>query len=828
MIGRRSHHLLLITTCFSFILGIALSSNIDLPPPLARSILSGTLLCLCLFFISKCKPLLSSSLLLLLFFLAGGLAGHQDSQAQLPPHHLHHLITDKKDCVVIGKIRRIQRPSTVLNRFDVQANQIQCAQTKTMCTTGIIRFTVKDTLPPSILPGDTVAVRARVKPPGRYNTPGSFDYPGYLAQQNIYTLGYLPTSLYVQPVVDRKEVFSTLPYLPERIRTSIIQFLDNNLEKRTSSIYRALLTGDRTAISPNLKEQFIDAGCLHILAISGLHMSLLGFFLYSSIYWLLRRSESLILCINVKKGAAILCVIPLTCYAFMAGAQPPVLRALLMSLLIILCLCVDRIRSFYTILALAAFLLLCHSPQILFTPSFQLTFCGIIFITLSIPLISTVNTSLASLGLQNIFLRLAQWIIGSILVSTAATLGCAPLLIYHFNRVSLIGVISNLFIEPLLCFWSLPIGFLGIVFMIPLPIVSTYLFKIGALGIHGTTGLVSQLSSIPGNSFYLPDISILHLLVYLLVLILLFRCHTYKRVYRIFLCTTYMFLSGMLFFSASGFIRGNTHTTSISCLDVGQGSCTLLQLPGGHTILIDGGGIVSPEFDIGKEVIAQFLYRKRISSLDGIIITHPDSDHYNGINHLLKHFRVGKLWISEHSSSPGWSELIRTANNHDVKIIVPHTPGSLFKQGDIDLHLVSGNFGSRRGKTTNDNGLVIIFRQEKFSMLFPGDISKEKELALLQSGIDFRADVLLAAHHGSSGSNSEEFLRNINPRYVVVSSGRSRRLKFPSASLVEHCYRFDRTLLPIGGVGSVFFEIKRGKYSVNTFLSGNSQLLHIP
>ncbi len=806
---------LLASTCF-YIIGIALSLLIGETTILL--LLLATTFLLLLWSLRHRQKI--SLLLLLVFFLLTGLYnGHQSLISPASADHVSTLAGGQRtERVVLGTVQRIFSYNGESVRFDVDALSQRSQHGRFQGARGVIRYTLKDTFPNDIEPGTVVLVRGTLKHPHRFATPGSFDYPGYLAAKGIYITGYIDSSLYIAAVASTPSLLHKLRHLPELTRYRIARFVETRLEPRQAAIYQALLTGDKSAVPPDIMEDFKNAGLLHILAISGMHMSLLGVFLFAIIFWLLRRSEYLILRINTKKCAAILCILPLLFYALIAGAQTPVLRSFIMSLIVILALCGGMRHNFPTLLAGTALLILTLSPQQLFTPSFQLSFIAIIAITAALPLLRRLTELVDGYIPLKAAATTSTWIATGMLVSLAATLGTAPLLIHHFNRISLVGVAANLIVEPLICLWTLSLGFIAVPLMALIPPVAELLLHIGGIGISLALTVTAFFASLPKASLHLPTASLFLVSIYYIGFCSLFwwkKMTVRHRFLAVVISLTALFF---MILPPAELTKRFRLESEISYLDVGHGSCCLIQMPGGRRALIDGGALSSPGFDMGERIIAPFLYAKGISRIDDIIITHPDSDHYNGIATILQRFNVKTLWLSlEVHEVNNWYELIETARRNDVEIKIPATSAVVFDHGRGSLEIIANTALFESG-SSNDKSLVVRYSHRQTRTLFAGDISADVERKLVAANLDLRANILLAVHHGSATSNSEKLLAGVQPEVMVVSSGSSTLFSFPSREVLTRCKEFGIKVLPIARTGTVTVTINEKDYRLDTFL----------
>jgi len=247
----------------------------------------------------------------------------------------------------------------------------------------------------------------------------------------------------------------------------------------------------------------------------------------------------------------------------------------------------------------------------------------------------------------------------------------------------------------------------------------------------------------------------------------------------------------------------------VTFLDVGQGSATLLEFPGGYRILIDGGGSSFSARTVGETVIAPFLWQKGITSLDQIIVTHPDADHYNGIPFLIRHFSPRLLWTNTRSGHDRfYQELLAEAERLGVQVFVPDAGEQVGSQDKGVLRCLSnlaeeaGSKGRGEEGAGNDRGLVLQAMMGDFSILFPGDISLSGERQLIENE-DAASTMLLSPHHGSKTSNSQDFLSAVHPRFMLVSASQGRSMFFPHPGLERQCSSLGISMLTTARSGTI-------------------------
>jgi len=832
-------------------------------------LLSAILLLFCsLFIIHKRRPkqyrTVSCILLGLLFLLLG--LQHAGTNLNPPADHTHiyNLIEGPESVSLDGILLKYPSVSNTSSgpetRLLMRAKSIYLPSDrnpepqKTMRASGQALLTLKGLLPEELKPGNRFLVRAKVSRVNTYSTPGSFNYKNYLASQSILITGWIqsPGNIMKLHTVESSPLSSAiiaLKYLPEHIRYTIASFLDKTLSQPARGLYKAILIGDRNDVEPSVIESFTGAGCIHILAISGMHMGLLAFVIIALLTWLLKRSTWLLLHAPILKIAVSIALLPLLIYALIAGFNIPVLRALLMTVVFILTILFDRPGNLINHILLAALLIMAWKPGALFTASFQLSFSAVIAIALIYPLLyrflfqgdhifsdlsttsdSPVIKSPASIT-HKVSVTFSKWLLAGIALTTAAMLGTYPLLLFHFNRISLVAPFTNLIVEPLICLWSLIIG-LAAGLCIPLfPALAKVLFTTGSFGLIIAERICAFIASLPYASLWLPTPSPVEtMLTYLLLISSVAALHLVGRKRLYFFLVALLFLCFLLAAPTVNTIAKQlSGSASVTFLDVGQGSSTLLQLPGNKNILIDGGGAESDRFNIGERVIGPFLWHKKISRLDAVVITHPHADHYNGLPFILSRFRPKELWIN---GIPGhekdYSDLLDLAGKLGIEIRIAKAGDTLFQADSTRLVCIySGqdsaspvdNFKQDRFINPNDLSIVLKLDTNNKSFLFPADISGRLAGILAREGKELTADVLMAPHHGSRSSMSQDFIKAVGPEYIAISAGRNNRFNFPDKSFYD-LQEKGIEVLSTGRDGTITFKSENGgilvsRYQVN-------------
>ncbi|MCX5869957.1 MAG: DNA internalization-related competence protein ComEC/Rec2 [Deltaproteobacteria bacterium] len=800
-----STHLLLVVTFF-FALGIGCALPFHFMPGrllLLPLFIGGCVLCTHL----RRQP--RATLVLLLPFIAslGFIHGILASREPPSPDHILHLIKQKQEAVLLCTLDRLPGFNGENSTLVVAAHSLRLKESaEFVAACGLVQLKLKAPWPKELMPGDQLVIRARLDRPHTFHNPGSFDYPAFLARQNIWITGRISSPLHIYRLEQKPTFLHQARYLPEQLRTRISSFIEQTVTPEISSVYKALLIGDASGISQEILEAFKGSGAMHILSISGAHLSILATFLFFTLYWLLRRSEYLILRYPIKKIAAGLCLLPLAIYTLLAGANTPVVRSLIMVTVFMAALCADKRKSLFVSLALAALLILIWDPNSLFTASFQLSFMAVASIAVVAPLIArqaVTEKKEEPLG-KRLKSRLLHFTLAALIVSMAATIGTAPMLLAYFNRISVVAPAANLLVEPLICLWSLTLGFIACPLIFIMPAAAALLLHLGAIGLIFALKMAVFFNNLPFSTLWLPTPSPALIVLYYAAILIGLSGILVSKTARILGAGFWALILLLFIFPPAELLKGRITTSEITFLDVGQGSATFLQFPSGKRMLIDGGGgAASPGFNVGEDIIAPFLWQRGIKQLDAIIVTHGDSDHYNGIPFLLQRFRPKTLWVNDRAGHENaWRQMLALAGRLHIEIKIPRQGEQLIRGGAAEIvHL--GIPGESGGARSNDQSLVLRFAHNTLSCLFAGDISSHMESQLVEEKTPLQSTLLLSPHHGSSTSNSELFLKAVSPQTIVVSAGRFRPDNFPAPEVRQRCNELGIKMLITAEQGAI-------------------------
>ncbi|MCL2790796.1 MAG: DNA internalization-related competence protein ComEC/Rec2 [Desulfobulbus sp.] len=815
---------LLVSVTICFIAGASVASNLSswsvnpewLPAATAALLL---LPLLAFVFTRRLRPLAA----LPLFFLIGLLHTHHALQPVADQHHIASLVTEPTKATLVGRMLTMAEYNGERTRWELDSEALlphdASSPSGFQPVRGTVRLSVPGTIDPEYMPGKKIMIMATLDRIRNYQTPGAIDYRLLMAAQGILCAGWIRSPHEMLPVDEPfRSGWQELSFFPERIRQQTAEFFATRFNPDIAGFFQALLIGSTVNIPPRLVEAFKDNGCYHVLSISGLHLGLLGVFSAALVTWLLKRSTWILLHTHVPTLALMLTAPILIFYTFIAGFNIPAVRSLITALLVLFAVVVRRQRTLVHLIAGAALIVLALTPLALFTPSFQLSFAAILAINLIYPRLPLFLPSEKTPSAFPPKIVQAVRVIQSMLyVSVAATVGTVPILLYHFNRVSLIGPVMNLLIEPLLCLWALPCGLLALPLIPLFPDLAFILCQLGRPAIELTIWLADAASGVPHASLWTITPNPMEITVYCLVVFLLLQPQKTVR-QRILALGLTLFL--ICSFTRSLWLRETQQELTISYLDVGQGSSALVQLPDGGAILIDGGGRQTEQFDPGQSLIAPFLWRQRIWRLDDLIVTHPHQDHYNGLPFVATQFRPQRVIINgDKGEEPPYEVFVQAVRSRGGTVQVAKAGDMLRQDRNVKVACLGMNDvpGQTAAGSVNDRSLVVRLQYAERSFLFPGDIGNTSENKMIQAGNILQSDVLLAPHHGSRTSAGKPFMEAVAPALIVVSAERRRQGILPAR---EHLALWRQKEIPVlitGQAGTITVRTNGSDMRVTTW-----------
>jgi len=695
-----------------------------------------------------------------------------------------------KDKILFGKIVDINliRKDRVIFYFEIDS--IQSAQKHHLSKITLLT-TVKDSTKnlynfynqASI--GNYLKIKGTIAKARDQRNPGEFDYESTLLEKGINGLLIVYRTSDIKIISDEKDFLKDLSF---DLRKSIDNIIRKYHNQSTTSLLRGLLLADKSMIDFETKVDFINAGVIHVLAVSGLHVGfivLIFVFLFKRLHPYLRYGFTII---------GLLMFIVITNY------PTSVVRASIMAIAMVISPLTGRNYNSLNALALAALLILLLNPSDLFNPGFLLSFSAVISIVTLYPRMAKVVSSWKFKS------NILKYLILFFSVSFAAQIGTLPFTLYYFHKLSIVALIANLVVIPMigfivglgivtLCIGSL-VSFVGISYASANELLSFLLFSfVRMIGNY-------EYAFISVQKFSLYDA----VLFYGLLIFLYFN---WKKLKRLRTKITVIVLS--LFILVVGFKIDDKdllakNKLSVLAIDVGQGDAVLLKFPNGETALIDGGN-ATQYFDNGERIIIPLLKYLGIEKLDYGFITHADADHYKGYLSLIEKKLIKTIYKPLPVSTSKSDVELETAIRNN-KIPLKYFGKSKLKIGNVNLYILNDTTNiNYKSMSMNDRSGVIKVVFGNTSFLFTGDAGVSAENFYLQQYYKFlKSDVLKAGHHGSKTSTSEKFLKAVHPDYAIISVGTPNRFNHPSPEVLERLIKNNVNILRTDLSGGILLQ----------------------
>lgn len=695
-----------------------------------------------------------------------------------------------------GVIERVSITSSGKQRADVHIRKIDVSNNVLEAD-----FKARIYLPvnQSYEAGTILYAEGTVALPERQRVPGGFDEYLYLSSQNIKYKLYADKAL---AYGKSKGLLSAMGDISKRIGA----VFDFSLSKKESGIVKAMMIGDTEDLNQDISDLYKKTGIFHIIVISGFHITLLAFAIYKLLSFIFPLDIS-----------AVLSIIVIILYCMLTGAGVSSVRAVIMTTAFILG------RSFYrdadplTSMAFAASILVLYNPIFIFNAGFQLSFaCVFSLIIGTEPINRLIGLILLKIPFGK---KLAEYTKARLAIasSMAAFIGSGPIVVHHFNYISLYSVLINIILLPstsLLTVASFVMALAGMVSTGLSAILSGIVFFILQFYEHVCLFFISLSHS------YIPVgtkpvfITFLFYVCYLMFIRLFSEPKINPKGIKI------LGMAVVVFIGTNTIYETYPRPVSVTMLDVGQGDCFVIEGKS-DTFLIDGGGWNNVDLgeNTGHKVISPYLNHRGINKIKAAFISHLDADHCYGIIELLYITEVEYVVLpsTADTKSSLYQYLEYVAKENNTKIIFLSEGEAISSKDGFQFTALSPQKNAYY-KDINEGSLVIKLVYKDVSFLFTGDIGFETEEKLVENN-DIKCDILKIAHHGSNNSTSESFIEKAEPKAAVISVAKRNNFNHPGKQLIKRLEDENIPVFSTAGSGTVTIKTDGRKIKIETMLN---------
>ena len=679
--------------------------------------------------------------------------------------------------------------------------------------------------------GDIISFKGEFQEPSKKRNYGGFDYKNYLKTLKIYGTIKLENGEVLE-----KNKGNILISFSNKISNSVKEKIYDLLNEREANLLIGLLLGDDDNIDNDIEEAFKISSLSHILAVSGMQVT----YIITAIYFIFNN-------ILGKRKTKIVIIIILIFYTILTGFSPSIVRASIMGILIMGAGLFYRKNDIWNSIAISLLLMLIYNPFLITNVGLQLSYLGTIgIILLNKTFLKMFNKiKFEKYILNRKIINIVSKIIEILTVTISASIAVFPIMLYNFNLFGTYFLITNLLASIIIG----PITIFGTVIVI----ISFIFLKLGKMFsifleiFLNILVLVSNFSKLPFSKIYITTPKIFMIIFYY-VLIIVFN-YIYKIYHNRNLSLTQMrfrnlialykykikeiynnkksrkkFLSVLILivfcFNICNFFIIKREL-KIYFVDVGQGDSTFIVTPKNETILIDGGGSLGTDFDVGESTLLPYILDRGYKKIDLMFVSHFDQDHIGGLFKILEELKVEKVCISkQEEDSENYQKFLNIVKEKNIQVLVVKIGDKIVLDKNLYFDILWPKDKQIEENKLNNNAIVMKLNYNNFSMMFTGDIEKKAEEEILETYKNSKileSDILKVAHHGSKTSTTDEFLSRVKPKIALIGVGKDNMFNHPSNTTIEKLenmgikiYRTD-----LNGEISIFVD-NNGKVSIKS------------
>lgn len=655
---------------------------------------------------------------------------------------------------------------------------------------------------PEVVRGDRIVLVLAVEPVAAARNPTDADAD---IQAGIAGVDALARVLSVHRIVARHAGgFAHV----DAARRAAAAALSTRLSADHAAVARGLVMGDRGGLGAADRESWADAGLAHLLAVSGMHVTMVVVAMGAAVRFVAGRVPGLVERWSLVRLAALVALPAALVFCSWSASPASAVRATLMGSVGLVGAMLGRPARAVEALSFTGLAMLVDEPLLLHDAGFALSMAAVAAL-LAAPRLRVDPAALMARPAWRLVLKARRVVLLGLVASVAATLAALPITAVFFGRVSLVAPLTNLAAVPIGATLATPLA-LAVVITAPLaPRCADWLAVPLEWLLGWLLAIVHAGEKLPGATVALAAPRPHELACYALALASGFAALRFPRRRLRFAVVSFV---GMVALGLTAYARavdaGRATDLVVMVPYVGQGDGMIVRFPAGQTAVIDAGGaITTSDWDPGRQVIAPLLRRKGVDAIDLAVVSHPHPDHIGGFAYLAERFPIAELWRSgQHDEAGALLRLEDSARRRGGRLRTSGELAATVAYGGVQIDVIHP-----RVEVTsylpelelNDNSVVLRLRYGRRSILFTGDIEAIAEHEIVASGTDIAADVLKVAHHGSRTSSTAELLDAVRPRLAVASCGVHNQFGFPHREIVSRFSGRDVPLLTTADHGAI-------------------------
>lgn len=643
----------------------------------------------------------------------------------------------------------------------------------------------KEDVPASLTYGDVVELKGKIEPLPPQRNPGEFDYGRYLKLHGVDAVfsayGFENISLAGH---EDKNPFHTYVIIP--VKQYSIKVIDQNVGGSEGEYLKGLLLGERSNISKEMKENFINAGVAHIIAVSGLNVAYVMLIIWG-----------ILLFIPVRQSFKIFITIAsLLFYMDLTGNTPSIVRAVIMASIFLIAQLAERKPNSYNIISFAALIILFIDPRQLFDAGFILSFSALLSIVVIYPIFNRWMNSIIWYkildGSKN-FVKAFKAVITLFLGTLAAQAGTLPVTAIMFKKTSIVSLVSNLFAIPLSNI-SLAIGFIMVLVSPLTGWLASVFGAVNSMLLYLQISLIEFCAKLDFAFVQTYFVDWMMFIVYYIILVLLLSVNLRNYMFRI----AVILLLG-LNYTIWKDVSHMTDEAEITYLYTGSANSTLIKMPGGSTVMINAG-TSNDKYNSAQRSVIPYLKGNSIDKLDLLVINSLDKNEFRNLLYLVQNFEISKLMLPFH-----YKNIVNEKGfgGNFINTNVEFITGSKIvnRNGNFRLFIYYDSLLAGSSMMTQ-------FLYGDQSFVFNDAVTPDENIfnTVYLNSLDLNMQAIRVSGSGSFNRTPESMITAINPEYIIIGETVTGRRKVSSEIFAVALNETGYNVLDVGKSGAVIFK----------------------